>query len=268
MIYESPVHCFYCDKYENVFNLTATYTKDSDFTSIYYTDSGIDWSDTPKASGTSRKKGARLSTALVSNCAPNRLAYLNELKKYIDLDIYGKCGRACPTNTNCRQHILDSYKFIFVFENSICNDYITEKFFEAVKNDIVPIVMSKFDYSFWVPKSAYINALDFNSPKDLADFLLKLDNDPAAYNRYFEWKRYLRVNDEVPAQSFLCEMCIKLNLEQVSGVIEHKVVNNVFKRYNNTQNCWSIDVDHSKIVLGQNLVNAFYMSPETKFNRY
>lgn len=273
MIYESPVHCYKCDKYEGVFNLTATYRTDSDFTSIYYTEAGIDWSETPRSSAIdvyNSKKNAQFSATLISNCghSSQRTVYINELKKHINIDFFGKCGQKCPPNIDCREHIANSYKFFFVLENSLCKDYITEKVFKTLKFDIVPVILSKFDLDFWIPKSAYINALDFNSQKDLADFLLKLDKDPVAYNKFFEWKKYLRVNKDPTIFAPLCEMCIKLNLEQITGVVEHKVLNSAFKMFNNTQNCWPIDVDHSKIMLGKNLTNAFFSSPETTFNRY
>jgi len=45
VIYESPIHCHLCDDptFEGFFNLTASYIKESDFTSLYWTDSGIYW---------------------------------------------------------------------------------------------------------------------------------------------------------------------------------------------------------------------------------
>lgn len=43
VIYESPVHCHLCTKYENVFNFSANYRIDSDFTSLYWSDSGLYW---------------------------------------------------------------------------------------------------------------------------------------------------------------------------------------------------------------------------------
>ena len=70
----------------------------------------------------------------VSNCADKngRLHYANELKKHIDVDIYGACGTlSCPTSggdVDCRAMLKKDYKFYLAFENSNCVGYITEKF--------------------------------------------------------------------------------------------------------------------------------------------
>jgi len=132
----------------------------------------------------------------------------------------------------------------------------------------VPIVIGKIDFDFWIPRSGYINALDFESPEALAIYLQQLDRDEIAYNKFFEWKEYLRIDKTPPIQSYLCEMCIQLNLEEVAGVVKNKVLTDVVKMYNNNENCWGIDTDHSKIVKGSNLQNLFFMSPETNFDRY
>ena len=70
----------------------------------------------------------------VSNCATSngRLQYVQELQKYIQVDIYGSCGNlTCRRSdaTNCFRHLEKHYKFYLSFENSNCKDYITEKFY-------------------------------------------------------------------------------------------------------------------------------------------
>ena len=49
----------------------------------------------------------------------------------------------------------DQYKFYFAFENSNCDDYITEKFFNSIRRaDVVPVVMgaSKEAYNLYGPQ--------------------------------------------------------------------------------------------------------------------
>uniref|UniRef100_A0A0L8GFN6 Fucosyltransferase n=1 Tax=Octopus bimaculoides TaxID=37653 RepID=A0A0L8GFN6_OCTBM len=70
----------------------------------------------------------------VSNCGPsnNRMGYAKELGKYIQVDIYGRCGTKVCTRKNenkCFEMLKKEYKFYLAFENSNCRDYITEKFF-------------------------------------------------------------------------------------------------------------------------------------------
>ena len=60
-----------------------------------------------------------------------RLAYVRELQKYMDVDIYGKCcDFSCiddKSNSAYRQETLRKYKFYLAFETTNCRDYITER---------------------------------------------------------------------------------------------------------------------------------------------
>ena len=89
------------------------------------------------------------------------------------VDIYGDCGtHKCPQNVGCFQYISDTYKFYLSFENSLCKDYVTEKFFQAMSHNILPIVYGVADYIEIAPPKSYINVLpEFEKPKDLAIFL-------------------------------------------------------------------------------------------------
>ena len=90
------------------------------------------------------------------------------------VDIYGNCGTThrCSDKEDCFQYISDNYKFYISFENSLCKDYVTEKFFQAMSHDILPIVYGGADYSEIAPPKSYINVLpEYENPKDLASFL-------------------------------------------------------------------------------------------------
>ena len=266
LIYESPVNCHLCPEYADKFDLTASYRKESDFASIYWTDSGLEWannSDFKMIDFHSNK--TEFAAALVSHCVNDRFIYLKELQNYINLRIYGKCGIPC---TNCRQYIGDNYKFFFVFENSICNDYVTEKLFETLKFNIIPVVMGGADYSYYLPKSGYINALDFTSPMELAKYLIYLDGNKEEYNKYFEWKRFLKVGTP-QRNGFLCEMCIQLHLEdKLNFVTSHVYNQSTFDRmYGLKQNCKSMQVKKNltekifNFSSNENLRYSGFMSP-------
>ena len=44
------------------------------------------------------------------------------------------------------------------------------------------------DYAISAPYKSYIHVDDFEGPKELAEYLHKLDQDDQLYNEYFKWK--------------------------------------------------------------------------------
>ena len=94
---------------------------------------------------------------------------------------------------DCRAYLGQQYKFYLAFENSLCLDYVTEKFYYSYQQNMVPVVFGGADYSLFGPPGSYINALDFNSVKDLADYLLFLDKNDDEYIKYFAWRGSYRV---------------------------------------------------------------------------
>ena len=160
VLYESPVHSGNFGKYNGLFNLTATYRIDSDFPGYYEVVKGFVWqlNKTFVENYDYSNGKTKFATAVISNCggSSNRLTYIKELQKKIPVDVYGRCGSRCPTTYkdgtkgDCKQILANEYKFYFAFENSICRDYITEKFFQILKFDIVPVVMGGGNYSYYV----------------------------------------------------------------------------------------------------------------------
>jgi hypothetical protein len=57
------------------------------------------------------------------------------------------------------------YKFYLSFENSLCRDYVTEKFYNALQFTAVPIVYGSASYSTVAPRNSYIDVRDFPSGK-------------------------------------------------------------------------------------------------------
>ena len=82
----------------------------------------------------------KMAAWFVSNCnaGNKRNNYVDELEKYINVDVYGLCGIPCPKNDNngeknCLNQLDTDYKFYLAFENSNCKDYVTEKVYTALK---------------------------------------------------------------------------------------------------------------------------------------
>jgi alpha-1,3-fucosyltransferase len=167
---------------------------------------------------------------MVSHCnTPGlRETYVRRLSKLIKIDVYGKCGNlSCPRNTahsysdpKCYDFLEAKYKFYLSFENSICEDYVTEKFFEIMKREIIPIVYGGANYTNIAPPHSYIDALQY-TPKNLAQYLQLLDANDRLYNEYFWWKNHYNVQAGVKqmARNGFCELCEKLHKEK--NVIKH-----------------------------------------------
>ena len=115
----------------------------------------------------------------------------------------GKCASSYKTQLNCTTRDctekLIKYKFYFSAENRLRKHYITEKYWTTpFRVNAVPIVLGGSNYSdlhLAVPGS-FINAFDFSSPKDLVDYLKKVDQDDKLYNSYFHWKKHYKVIPE------------------------------------------------------------------------
>jgi len=179
----------------------------------------------------------------------------------MSVQIYGLIGKRCPGNQNCREFISNKYMFFLAFENSVCRDYITEKFFDTLKFDIVPVVLGGGNYSHYIPKSGFIDAMDFESPAELAKFLKYLSKNKEAYNKYFEWKKDVRYREKPLVQAYICEACIKLLLEEFSGIVENKKLIDMKNKFGMTQNCRGQQTRRSfNYVLGQYLKQTFVLN--------
>ena len=142
---------------------------------------------------------------MASDCGThgNRDGYVRQLKRFIQVDAYGGCGHLKLENCGkdytgaspegCYD-LLESkhYKFYLSFENSICTDYVTEKFFWIMTRNMVPVVYGGAGYGRIAPPHSYIDANQFE-PKELAEYLLLLDANETLYNEYFWWKDYYYV---------------------------------------------------------------------------
>ena len=94
------------------------------------------------------------------------------------------------------------------------------------------------NYELYVPKSGYINANDFATPRDLAKYLKYLDLNKTAYNAYFNWKQYVKFeNGFLSSMASICDMCIYLHLEEFLGVKEKKSIKNARLYTNVEKNC-------------------------------
>ena len=161
-----------------------------------------------------------------------RSDYINLLRRSgLRVDIHGNCGRKCGRDFESCAKVLRTYKFVLAFENSLCDDYITEK---AYRNGfglgVVPVVMSKANVSdpSILPPGSFINGRKFPNAAALVQHINKVGNDPSLYNSYFEWRAnwtFTLISADEGHVAFppdyYCPLCEKLHSDSESKTIQN-----------------------------------------------
>ena len=62
-----------------------------------------------------------------------------------------------------RQEEWNLFQFYFAFENSLCEDYITEKFWKVLNFNVIPVVLNGVNMSAVAPPHSYIDIKQFES---------------------------------------------------------------------------------------------------------
>ena len=189
-------------KFLDLFDIYMTYRLDSDIPTLY-----PNWKQygdfmNPPLPTQVKSSHSALAAYIASNPVPHRDEYAQELFEYIQVDSLGKClnNKTVPdfiTGDNIWARggfhsildILPHYKFYLAFENSITTDYVTERVFHALVAGSVPIYYGADNVKEFLPAdNAAINIADFASPKELAEYLLYLDQNDEAYEQHLAWK--------------------------------------------------------------------------------
>ena len=198
----------------NFYNLTATYRSDSDiFMPFWYvqkkmTSSTNDAMELPQMK-VKRQGSDAMIFWVVSNCKTpaKRDQYVNKLKQYIKVDVFGACGKYSPKKDYHNDlGKTGRYKFYLAFENSACSEYISEKPARGMGAGLVPVVygaLSSKQYVEKMPPNSFIDTRNFTSPKHLADYLIHLDNHPNEYLAFHGWRR----NYVIKSPDRLCLLC-------------------------------------------------------------
>lgn len=162
------------EKYNWFFNYTFSYRLDSDVVYPYFIVKDIrgkvvgprinaHWRNVSlmrptKESIKDKLKNKTIAAAwFVTNCYGynKRLSFAHAISralgKYnLTIDIYGRCGdKVCLKDQirHCLGLVEKNYYFYFAFENSNCEDYVTEKLMIALDHYAVPVVVGGANYS-------------------------------------------------------------------------------------------------------------------------
>ncbi|CAG2237671.1 FUT-1 [Mytilus edulis] len=157
---------------------------------------------------------------VVSHCnaSSKRNEYMQEMNKTIDVDVFGKCGKNCSywNDDSCFNDLSKVYKFYLAFENSLCEDYVTEKAYRFYQDgiDLIPVYRGAPNIRNILPEGTFISSLDFSSPKELALYLKHVGSNESLYTSYLKAKdkfvSSLWTQQEM-MQTLHCSVCEKLN---------------------------------------------------------
>ncbi|XP_049878534.1 alpha-(1,3)-fucosyltransferase C-like [Pectinophora gossypiella] len=177
----------------------------------------------------------------VSNCKDknSRQAFVSELNVHLktyelSVDTYGKCGSLkCPKTQwqVCNAMLENDYYFYMALENSVHEDYITEKVLTALQNNVVPIVHGGANYTRFLPPRSYLDAR-LHSTKDLAEIMYSIMMSQKTYDQFFKWRNYYTYHDAISEN--MCRVCQALNNKARFRAFS---VHKSFRRWWNTKDC-------------------------------
>jgi len=229
----------------NKFNWTMTYRHDSDIINRYPFGSmsptkkkqahyGFAPSNSELLKSSFNRKKKFMAYMKTGECGDPDLAdsILAELGKYIKIDIYDKCKKKktnCGTEDECNKMMRMDYKFVLAVEPSLCPDYVGDQLYNKLLTGAIPVIYGQKDYGAFAPPNSFINAADFDSFQEIAEYLMMIGSKEGLYIKYLAWTRDYEI-DRWPRTGW-CQLCEKLNqavTPQVYSDISSWWVDNAF----------------------------------------
>lgn len=117
----------------------------------------------------------------------DRRNYMRELMQHLDVHSFGRFMRnkriLFDRGEKTKLRLLKNYQYTLAFENSLTTDYVTEKFYQPLLTGTIPIYLGAPNIEEFAPgDNCFINASDFGSPAELAEFVQHAD--PAQYHHW------------------------------------------------------------------------------------
>lgn len=152
-----------------------------------------------------------------------RTAYAAALMRRVKVDSYGSVlhnrdllgsDKGCET----MMRVAARYKFVLALENSLADDYVSEKYFCALASGSVPVYRGAPNVASLAPaEHCFINAADFAGPVELAAYLNRLNEQDDAYEAYLALEAR-RSEPAVPGPSYIGARGAALSTLRTSSV--------------------------------------------------
>ncbi|XP_060607862.1 glycoprotein 3-alpha-L-fucosyltransferase A-like isoform X1 [Ruditapes philippinarum] len=202
------------------FNWTMTYDKDNSDIYLPYGEILKHKTEVIRDYESISQKKNKTLLIIVSHCnvRSKRQEYVNKLKKYVDVEVLGLCGKkwTCGTNLkhdeDCFKLLNTTYRFYLAFENAFCHQYITEKFYDNFNYDLITLVRggSPGETKQIFPKGTFVSTDEFESVQDLAHFLKHISVE--TYAAHLKRKsQYYSAGYLYVYQRAMCNLCERMN---------------------------------------------------------
>ncbi|MEM9678624.1 MAG: glycosyltransferase family 10, partial [Pseudomonadota bacterium] len=172
-------------EFMSMFDIELSYRKSADIWRSYV---GHDFDVRIKGAAPGRKR-RRFCCAFVSSGfhESGRRDLMKNLMDRLPVHSYGKLFRNrrlwFDKGIPSKLKALEKYTYTLALENSIDQDYVTEKFFEPLMTGTIPIYLGAPNIDDFAPgENCFINVNDFASVDALADFLKTAD--PAQFHAW------------------------------------------------------------------------------------
>ncbi|MEY2924118.1 MAG: hypothetical protein RLZZ337_666 [Bacteroidota bacterium] len=115
-----------------------------------------------------------------------RNTVFHELCKYKKVDsagpLFNNTGKILSPEYYAKLDFIKDYKFVFAFENSSYEGYVTEKIMDAFYVNAVPIYWGDPTINTHFNEKSFINAHLFTEVNELINYIIKVDEDTSLYN--------------------------------------------------------------------------------------
>lgn len=125
---------------------------------------------------------SKFCNMVVSNGnAKERIDFFHILNKFKKVDSGGRFLNNIGSPIENKREFLRDYKFTLAFENASALGYTTEKIFEPMLENSVPIYWGNPNIETDFNKASFINVLDFKSFEEAVEYILFIDNNDDEY---------------------------------------------------------------------------------------
>ena len=131
--------------------------------------------------------------------AKERLSFYSKLSKYKKVDSGGKALNNIGGPVKDKMAFISNYRFTFAFENSSYNGYVTEKIYEPMFVNSIPIYWGSESVNLDFNTNSFISLHDFFSDNECIDKIMELESDKYKYLDYLKqpWFKNNEINEYV-----------------------------------------------------------------------